>query len=198
MRYRTASFLAGIALIAVGSSVATAQRKVIHSRYNLSIASSANMAHIHPTTGITARDRDFLRFMTQVDLSEIDLGKLAQRNGTGWARGFGADMRREHKMNLASVRKTAAQTGVYLPDGISRSDKAAYDRLSRLRGSSFDAAYRQAMIAGHKQVLAKVEAEMRNGRNSRIRDYAVFTETAIKLHLKLAEEGATMMGTKAG
>ncbi|HTQ10370.1 MAG TPA: DUF4142 domain-containing protein, partial [Fimbriimonadaceae bacterium] len=170
--------IAGAALLGVASAYA-GQQETIRSHYNLSVASSANMSHIEPKSGVTNADRRFLATMNDVDRSEIALGRLAQSNGTGWARGFGADMVREHTMNLASLDKAAAQTGVRLPDAISRASQAAYSRLSKLHGEAFDAAYRRTMVQGHQQVLAKIQEEIRAGHNSHIRDYAVFTETAV-------------------
>jgi putative membrane protein len=130
----------------------------------------------------------------RANTAEIEIGKLAQKNGGTWGRGFGRDMAREHGIALADLRQLAKHKGVSLPTGMDAKHQQLYSRLSRLRGQAFDNAYRDAMIKGHMAVLNTLHREMQNGHDSMVRNYAVMLEPGVKLHHKLAVNKDTMLG----
>lgn len=173
---------------------ASSQSSTIHSRSSLSVASSANMERIGIRNGLSRDDIMFMKDMAKGNRAEAQLGELAQRNGGSWGRGFGKDMSREHGLALEELKKLAARKGVELPSAVPQKVKRAYSMLSRLHGDAFDNAYRKMMIADHREDLAKVQDEMKNGHDSMTRSYAVVMETAVKMHLKMALSQTTMMG----
>ncbi|MFI5387060.1 MAG: DUF4142 domain-containing protein [Fimbriimonadales bacterium] len=198
MRRNLSNIIAVALGIATLGSSAFGQNDVIHTRYNLSVASSADMERIPPRQGLSDKDLKFLIVMARVHMAEIQFGQLAQRNGGEWAQGYGKDMVREHMIALEEVKKAAADNGLAVPKDVDATTKKSFSKLSQLHGSAFDEAYRQMMISGHKQVLDLVQDEIRAGYNSDARGYAVTAETAVKLHLRLAQEQTTMMGAKNG
>jgi len=190
-----------ILFVAIGlATLASAQdqESVIRSRYNLSVASSANMERIPPKPGLSDKDRKFLTTMARVDMSEIEFGQLAEHNGGDWAQAYGKDMVREHAMDLDEVKKVATDNGVGLPKDVDLTAKKAFNMLDKLHGPAFDRAYRSMMISGHKSVLNLVQDEIRDGHNSDARSYAVIAETAVKLHLALARQQTTMVPAENG
>jgi len=190
--------LLAVAVFASMTVSVGAQETTIHSRFNLSVASSANMERIPPKQGLSDLDKQFLRSMAQVNIAEIQLGRLAQRSGSTWGRGFGADMVREHTILLEQLKEVAANASFSLPTDADVASQKAIAHLSLLGGVAFDESYRQLMIDGHRHVIGVVEDEIRDGHNSDIRGYAVTMETAVKLHMKLALQQTTMLGTKNG
>jgi putative membrane protein len=190
MRFRLIGLFAAAV---IGASIASAQTSTIHSKHQLSVASSANMRRIPPRSALTRNDLTFMKNAAIANMAEIQLGQLAQRNGAEWGRGFGKDMEREHTIALAGLKKIAHENGVTLPSGIDKKHQRLYDRLSRLHGMAFDNAYRAAMIDGHKAVLNALHQEMQNGHNSAVREYAVMLEPGVKMHHRMAIEKTTMM-----
>lgn len=175
-------------------SIAGAQTSTIHSRSNLTVASSANMERIHPTTALTRGDKRFMAEIAQGNMAEVQFGILAQRQGGDWGRAYGKDMEREHNLALEELKKTARLYGVSLPTDIEAKAKHALARLGQYSGAAFDRAYRAMMIQDHRADLNAVQYEMNHGHNSDVRSYAVVMEPAVKMHLKMAVQQTTMMG----
>jgi len=196
---RCTGILLGGTMMALWVTPALGQDSTIHSRSNLSVASSANMERIPPKQGISDEDRYFIMSMAKVHMAEIQCAEIAQRNGGEWSQAYGKDMAREHNLALEELRKIAqTYTVLSMPTDVDTITKRAMNRLNRLQGESFDAAYKQMMIQGHSQVLTKVQDEIRSGHNSDVRGYAVTLEPSVKLHLKMAQQQTTMMGKNAG
>ncbi len=191
-----------IALLLATASLATRapaqETSTIHTRYNLSVAGTANMERIPPRQGLSNGDQRFLISMARVHIAEIQFGELAMKVGGDWAHGYGKDMQREHTMALEEMKKLAHDNSFALPTDVDTATKKAFNRLAALSGPAFDRAYRQMMIEGHTMVLAATRHEIHNGYNSDIRGYAVTMEAGVGYHLRLAQEQTTMLGTKDG
>jgi len=89
----------GASTLLVGSALAMlwiaapAQDTSIHSRYNLSVASSANMERIDPgKSGLSNEDINFMKTAARVNRAEVLFGKIAQSHGDQWAKEYGKDM----------------------------------------------------------------------------------------------------------
>lgn len=182
-----------LACMALGAlTMAGAQSSNIHMRSNLVVASSANMERIPPAKGLNSQDNAFFKQAAIANIAEVKLGQLAQRNGSEWGQSYGKDMEREHTLALEELKKIAGEKGFSLPNDIDAKHRKAYAMLSNLHGAAFDKAYRSMMIAGHKEVLSKVQNEMHHGRDADVRGYAVTMEPAVKMHLRMAQEQTTM------
>jgi predicted outer membrane protein len=199
MKLRTSMALVGSLIATLWVCPAMAQdTATIRTRASLSVASSANMESIDLVNGLSRQDRRFIRDAAIANRAEVLLGQLAQRNGGDWGREYGKDMEREHNLALESLRKIAMSKGVGLPSDVDAKSKRELRRLSYLRGSSFDNAYRALMLAGHRKVLSGVQSEMRNGHDEMVRGYAVTLEPGVKMHIKMAQMRMTMMGMNSG
>lgn len=188
--------LKAITVLIASLAIATAfgqNSSTIRSRHSMSVASSANMHRIMPVVGVSRNDVMFIKDAAIINMAEIQLGQLAQRNGAAWGKGYGHDMEREHTIALSALKKLAMNKGVSLPTGIDAKHQKLYAKLSLLRGEAFDRAYRDAMIKGHGDVLKKLAGEMKGGRDSAVREYAVTLEPDVKMHRRMAVEKTTMM-----
>ncbi len=188
--------LAGAAMMMFG--LAGAQNSAtIRSRSSLAVASSANMERIPPARGLNAMDAKFMHDIAIGHMAEIHMGMIAARKGGDWARGFGKDMIREHTLALEELKKLAREKGYSLPRDVDAKHRQM-ERMFANMGSDFDQAYRRHMIMDHKEALGLVQSEMRNGRDAMTRGYAVTLETGVKMHLRMAQEQTTMMGSANG
>lgn len=143
-------------------------------------------------SSVSGQDRSFAKSVAQINAAEIMLGQLAQRKGGRWTKAFGADMVREHKMADQELRQIASRNRISLSKDPSAKQRAEYDKLARLNGSVFDAAYRAAQIKGHKEAIAIVDRETRAGTNSMIKNFSIKLLPSIRMHLKMAQQKTTM------
>jgi len=146
------------------------------------------------TNGLNQQDMAFLRQAATINMAEVMLGKLAQEKGDSWAKGFGADMEREHSGALEELRQLAERKGVTLPHDIDMKHQQLCNRLSRMNGSDFETAYRAAMISGHGAAANVFAAEIERGHDEMVRDYAVKILPGVKMHQMLAMDRKTMKG----
>jgi putative membrane protein len=185
-----------VAVLAIGQ--AAAQDTTIHSRSNLVVASSANMTRVPPAVGFNQNDLQFMKAVAGAHIAEIKFGQLAQARGGEWAKGYGKDMEREHTLAFEQLKQIAKDRGVALPTDFDRASKKDWDKLNNLHGWAFDSAYRKMMLAGHRAALNLIHSEMSNGRDEAAKGYAVTLETAVKEHLRMAQEQTTMVGPASG
>ena len=177
---------------------AAAQDSTIHSRSNLVVASSANMMRVPPQVGFNTMDIKFFKAVAGAHIAEIKMGQLAQERGGRWAKGYGKDMEREHTLALEQLKQIALDRGLTLPTDMSGDAKKSWRKLNALNGWAFDSTYRKMMLSDHRAALSLVHAEMQDGRDEAAKGYAVTLETAVKEHLRTAQEQTTMIGPSGG
>jgi putative membrane protein len=121
--------------------------------------------------------------------AEVKLGQLAQQNGqSSVVKEFGRRMETDHSKANEELKQAASQAGLSLPSEMSASDRATYERLSKLHGAAFDRAYAQAMVTDHEKDIAAFERESRSGQNEAIKSFAQQTLPTLKEHLQLARQ----------
>jgi putative membrane protein len=83
-------------------------------------------------------------------MAEVKLGQLAKDRGSNKAvKDFGDRMVKDHGKANDELRDVASKKGVILHDSMNATNKALYDRLSRLSGDAFDKAYMRTMVQDH-------------------------------------------------
>lgn len=188
--------LKAVTLLTIGAFatvLAAAQDSTIHSRSNLAVASSANMTMVPPAVGFNNMDIKFMKSVAMANIAEVKFGQLAQERGGEWAKAYGKDMEREHTLALEQLKQIAKDRGVNLPTDFDSKTKAEWTKMNNLHGWAFDSAYRKMMLAGHRAALNLVHDEMNSGRDESIKGYAVTLETAVKEHLRMAQEQTSMV-----
>lgn len=87
----------------------------------------------------TPRDRSFLRRAAQAGLGELKVSRLAlQKSRNSIVGDFAQQMVRDHSAINAALLPLATRRQIVLPSGPSAADTAAYNRLARQTGSTFD------------------------------------------------------------
>ncbi|MFY2560675.1 DUF4142 domain-containing protein [Corallococcus terminator] len=117
---------------------------------------------------IPTDEKAFLEELHHANQMEVQMGKLAQKNGTSQAvKDFGARMEREHGKadeNLLAYAKTKQlQLGEPKADSslaktMQTAEHATMEKLQALQGPAFDRAYLAAMVGDHDVDIAKVMA----------------------------------------
>lgn len=134
----------------------------------------------------SSADKAFMTKAIQGDLAEIQMGKLAQQNGQSQkVKQFGETLVQDHSANLDKAKTLAQSISVTVPGVPSASDKATYDRMSKLSGKSFDERFAKDMVADHKKDIAAFNKEAK--KSGDVADFAKDTLPTLHKHLNIAE-----------
>lgn len=102
-------------------------------------------------------DADIVREMATINLSEIELGKLAMQNGSaGFGRDYGSLMVDDHTKAQDELASLASRTDTWLPVGMDVKHRAMHAHLCRMSGEAFDRSYARDMSNGHEEVYWKM------------------------------------------
>ncbi|MEG4022550.1 MULTISPECIES: DUF4142 domain-containing protein [unclassified Microcoleus] len=138
---------------------------------------------------LSSRDRTFVMQAGQLSMLEVQLGRLAvQRGSSAGVKQYGQEMVDEHTRANQELMQLAMQKEVELPAEISSQNKALSDRLSRLSGTSFDTAYKQAMIESHNQAIALFQAQSQQGQDPELKAWATKTLPNLQAHLQMVNQ----------
>lgn len=148
-----------------------------------------------PVSGLNMRDMQFVKDAAAANNFEILTSKLAiDKSGNAFIQEFAKEMVQEHQSSQNELRLIADKKGVSLPSDMPKALQIAYNRLARLNGSAFDAAYQSWQKQGHEAASTKFKAEIRNGNDQDVKAYAVKTLPAVTMHYKMLLAKRTMMG----
>ncbi|MCC8363361.1 DUF4142 domain-containing protein [Lysobacter sp. A6] len=137
-------------------------------------------------------DADALSIVATVDKDEIAAAKQAQgKKLDAGAMDYARMMERDHKSNLDATRALAKQGGKEMSaDAKQVHDKnaATLARIGKLDGAEYQAAYVDAMVKGHTEVLAKLDNELiPNAKDADVKAHLQKTRTAVSTHLDHAK-----------
>lgn len=136
-----------------------------------------------PRGTLAGADQSFLDDAVQGDLSEINMGKLAQQKGQSeGVKNFGRMLEQDHGQHLQKAKQQAQQIGVTPP---SEPSAKMYDHLSSLSGPQFDRQFAQAMVSDHKEDIGKYQKEAES--KGPLADFAQQTIPTLQKHLQTAE-----------
>lgn len=152
----------------------------------MSPSSSGGAMNGAKTAKATRAQKKFLDEAIEGDRSEVEMGKLAQKNGSADdVKQFGQTLEQDHNQHLQQVVQMAEQMGVTPPKQPNAKQKTLYERLSRERGARFDTAFARAMVSDHKQDFAKYDREAKA--KGPLASLAEQTIPTLRKHLQMAE-----------
>jgi putative membrane protein len=129
-------------------------------------------------------DRHFLVKAAEGGMAEVQLGQLAQSNGsTSDVKDFGARMVKDHSAANDELKALAQQKGIDVPSQLDAKDQADYDSLSKLSGPAFDKAYVQDMVKAHKTDVALFKRASASAQDPDVKDFASKTLPTLEDHL---------------
>jgi putative membrane protein len=141
------------------------------------------------TKGTTTSDQHFVTDVANVGMAEVELGKLAaDKASNDQVKKFGQRMADDHAKAGDELKALAEKNNLTWPTELDAKHKAVRDRFSKLTGESFDRAYMQEMVNGHRAAVNTFKMEAKNGKTPEIQTWASKTLTTIEDHLKQAQE----------
>lgn len=134
-------------------------------------------------------DTEFAKMAAEGGLAEVELGQLAEEKGTTQTvKDFGKRMVTDHSKADDDLKIVASKDNIALPTEMSAKDQAAYNRLSKLSGESFDRAYARDMVRDHAGDVAEFRLESKDGKDASVKGFASQKLPTLEDHLKQARE----------
>ena len=148
----------------------------------------ALLAPIVAASAADRADQIFIENAIRSNLSEIQLGQLAQEKAkSDNVRSYGKMLFTDHSAANDQAKKVADQIGMTPPGEPSAKQAAVYDRMVKLAGAEFDRAFVKEMVADHKNDISEYEQESKK-RNDPVADYARQRVPTLQRHLNAAEK----------
>lgn len=139
------------------------------------------------TSAVAENDQEDAAFLidaANVNMEEIELGKLAQdRAASKDVKDFGKMMVDGHTKSLNELKDLAANKGIDLPKDINEKGKATKEELAKADAKSFEKMYIDKMVDGHKETIAKFETARDNASDADVKAWAGKTLPDLQMHL---------------
>lgn len=130
------------------------------------------------------QDAQFLIEMAELNLEEIQLGQLAQKNGGSQeVRSLGKMMEDAHSHSFNDLTVLAQNKVVTIPTELNSNGSAFFTKMSAMKGKDFDKEYSAIMVEDHKKsidLLGRIAAE---ANDQDIRQWASNTLPVLNEHL---------------
>jgi putative membrane protein len=127
---------------------------------------------------------EFLVEAAEMDLQEIQLGKLAQRSTNQDIKLHGRMMEEEHTKSSNDLKALAAQKGIALPPSLTEDGMEAYKTLNDKKLEDFDRAYIDMMVENHERAVTKFENNVQNTEDADVKAWASKTLETLRSHLE--------------
>jgi putative membrane protein len=133
-------------------------------------------------------DSDYMVKAAEVDLKEIELGKLAQTKGTTpEVKALGKMMVDAHTKSFEALKTASSAKNISIPLALTEDGSKAYSELNEKSGIDFDKAYADKMVDGHKKMIDKMENAAENAKDPDIKQWAADMIPTLQAHLQHAE-----------
>lgn len=142
-------------------------------------------------------DTPFYRTLAEGGMSEVDLGRLAERNSNNpKVKDFAEMMVKDHSTANQKLESLAAAKDVPLPRTLDPAGEAMKSRLQGLSGSSFDKAYIESQLRAHEKTVDLLEKEISSGEDPQAKAFAQSVLPTVQHHLEAVRTLASEEGVK--
>ena len=136
----------------------------------------------------SATDTEFATKAAEAGMAEISAGRAAEVNGqSADVKSFGKKMVDDHTKAADELKNVAAKSGVKLPTTMSAAQKAAGEKLAKLKGAEFDKAYAEQAVKDHEEAVALFKKEASAGSDAGLKSFALETLPTLEDHLRMAK-----------
>ncbi|GGF16624.1 DUF4142 domain-containing protein [Flavobacterium limi] len=134
-------------------------------------------------------DSEFLVDAAEIDLAEIEIGKLAQTKSTNAeVKKFGKMLVDEHTKSAAEVKTIAGSKNISLPTALTEEGKDEYDKLNEKSGVDFDKKFADMMVDGHEKAIDKFTKAAETANDAEIKTWASKNVSTLTAHLQHAKQ----------
>jgi putative membrane protein len=162
------------------------------------LVSAALMAALPAVTAASKdqakQDQAFIDEAARGGKMEVDLGRLAEQNGSdAKVKQFGAQMVKDHTKLNSELGTVAKSIGLTIPAALSADQLAEYAKLSKLSGPKFDKAYMDLMVSDHTGDLAAFQKEEVATQNPKLKRAVAKAIPIIQEHLNMAKSDSSKL-----
>jgi putative membrane protein len=144
---------------------------------------------MHPAKEAKSADHNFVMKMAQGGMAEVELGKLAVKNGGSQdVKSLGQRMVDDHGKAGDELKAIAEKKNITWPPQLDAKSQALHDKLAALNGDAFDRAYLSAMLSDHKKDAAELRTESKSGKDPDVKAWAAKVLPTVEDHLKQFEQ----------
>jgi putative membrane protein len=159
--------------------------------YTASDTGATGMTGMTGATGATLndKDKDFVTSVGKGGKAEVELAQDALAHATNAdVKSFAQKLVDDHTKANGELEQYATAHGVTLPSEIEGKAKEAKERLMKLTGKSFDAAFVKQMVEDHDSTIKAFEDESKNGTDADLKSWVDKTLPTLRDHLKMAQD----------
>lgn len=128
----------------------------------------------------------FLTKAIEGNYAEVEMGKLAEKNGASDAvKSFGKMLEIDHADANTKAIQAAQSLAVTPPNGPNKEQKADYDKMAKMNGAAFDKMFAEHMVKDHKKDIAEYEKAAKA--KDAAGQYASNALPTLKKHLETAQ-----------
>lgn len=129
-------------------------------------------------------DAEFLVNVAEINMEEIQLGKLAQQKGTTKeVKELGKMMEEAHIKLQSDLTALAKTKRISIPYSPTQKAQDAYKDLNEESGEDFDKEYANMMVNGHKDAIESFEKASTDSHDKDIRNWATTVLPDLRKHL---------------
>ncbi len=151
-------------------------------------APNASVAASPTAQPVSSQDRVFMAEASQINLTEIALGKYMQAHATtATAKDLGAQYARDHAAAQHRLRALASRLHVALPTTPGAQLGSILSRIQAQKGRYLDVDFVRFSVLGHQAAIALTRKEQSAGSNPQVKAYAAYFLPMLQMHLKLAK-----------
>jgi putative membrane protein len=155
-------------------------------KFGLGAGLAAALLFTAPGFAQDKASQKFLKEAMEGNLAEVQMGQLAQKNGTSdGVRAYGQMLEKDHSDANKKAAEAAKSIGVTPPSEPNSKQKADYDRMSKLSGAKFDGEFAKHMVADHKKDIKEYEKAAK--KTDAAGTYANETLPTLRKHLDSAQ-----------
>jgi putative membrane protein len=133
-------------------------------------------------------DSEFLVDQAEVNLAEIEIGKLAQTKGVNpEVKKFGKMLVDDHTKAASEVSALAKTKNFTLPTSLTEEGQDEYKKLNEKSGVDFDKKFADMMIDGHEKAIKKLEEASKDAKDPDVRTWASNNIAGLTAHLEHAK-----------
>jgi putative membrane protein len=128
----------------------------------------------------------FLSKAIEGNYAEVEMGKLAQKNGASDAvKSFGKMLETDHADAAQKASQVAQSLNVTPPTGPNKQQKADYDKMAKMSGAAFDKMFAEHMVKDHKKDIGAYQKAAKA--KDAAGQYAGNTLPTLQKHLETAQ-----------
>lgn len=139
-------------------------------------------------SGDKVKDAQFVQKVSEIDLGEIEISKMAEKQATNArVKEFAKQMVEDHQKCSQELAGIANKANLPVATAISKECREMKEKLSKTSGADFDREYMSAQVKGHQLALDLFKDQAKNGQNADLKAFATKTIPQIEEHLRTAQ-----------